>query len=130
MGARALTERTRAVATLPEPLLEEAARRLRTLGHPTRLRLIGLLISGPRSVTDLAEGLELRRDLVSKHLGELLTVRAVRRAQEGNFAVYALSDAITPQLVVLACEAAHRDTVRLARLGTDAQDRSSQRDAD
>lgn len=129
-GGRALVERTRAAATLPEPLLEEAARRLRTLGHPTRLRLIGLLIVGPRSVSDLAAALELRRDLVSKHLAELLAVRAVRRAQEGNFALYALSDAITPQLVVLACEAAQRDALRLARLGEDALDRPEQRHGD
>lgn len=59
-----LVERTRAAATLSEPLLELAARRLRTLGHPTRLRLIGLLVAGPRSVSDLARELELRRNLV------------------------------------------------------------------
>lgn len=130
MGARVLLERTRAIATLPDPLLEEAARRLRTLGHPTRLRLIGLLIVGPRSVSDLAGALKLRRDLISKHLGELLAVGAVRRAQDGNFALYALTDAITPQLVVLACDAAQRDTLRLARLGSDALDAPEQRDAD
>jgi len=78
LGARVLVERTQATATLPEPLLEEAARRLRILGHPTRLRLIGLLIAQPWSVSDLAGALGLRRDLVSKHLGELLAVRAVR----------------------------------------------------
>lgn len=105
---------------MSEPLLEHAARRLRTLGHPARLRLIGLLIAGPRSVSDLASELELPRDSVSKHLGELLAVRAVRRAQEGNFALYALSDAVTPQLVALACEAAQRDALRLGRLGAEA----------
>lgn len=118
-GGRVLVERTRAAATLSDALLGDAAGRLRTLGHPTRLRLIGLLISGPRSVTDLAKALDLRRDLVSKHLGELLAVRAVRRAQEGNFALYALTDAVTPQLVALACEAAQRDALRLGRLGAE-----------
>lgn len=121
-GGRVLVERTRAAATLREPLLEQAARRLRTLGHPTRLRLIGLLIVQPRSVTDLASALGLRRNLVSKHLTELLAVGAVRRAQEGNFAVYALSEAITPQLVALACEAAQRDATRLGRVGASALD--------
>lgn len=62
-------------------------------------------------MTDLAKALDLRRDLVSKHLGELLGVGAVRRVQEGNFALYALSDAVTPQLVTLACEAAQRDAL-------------------
>lgn len=119
-AGRALVERTRSVATLSDRLLEQAARRLRTLGHPTRLRLIGVLIAGPRSVSDLARELELRRDLVSKHLAELLAVGAVRRAQEGNFALYALSDALTPQLVVLACEADARDAQRLGRIGADA----------
>lgn len=119
-GGRELVERTRAVATSSDRLLELAARRLRTLGHPTRLRLIGVLIAGPRSVSDLAGELGLRRDLVSKHLAELLAVGAVRRAQEGNFALYALSDAVTPQLVVLACDAAKRDALRLGRVGDDA----------
>lgn len=119
-GGRALVERTRSVATLSDGLLEQAARRLRTLGHPTRLRLIGVLIAGPRSVSDLAREIDLRRDLVSKHLAELLAVGAVRRAQEGNFALYALSEAVTPQLVVLACDAAKRYAVRLGRLGADA----------
>lgn len=119
-GGRALVERTRAAADLSEPLLEAAARRLRTLGHPTRLRLVGLLIAGPRSVGDLADELDVRRDQVSKHLAELLAVRAVRRAREGNFVLYALSDAVTPQLVALACEAAQRDALRLGRLGAEA----------
>lgn len=127
-GGRALVERTAAAASLPEPLLEQAARRLRTLGHPTRLRLIGLLIGGPRSVTDLAKALDVRRDLVSKHLGELLNVGAVRRAQEGNFALYALTDAVTPQLVALACDAAKRDAVRLGQLGASAFETSARDD--
>lgn len=44
----------------------------------------------------------------------------MRRAQEGNYSLYALSDAVTPQLVALACEAAQRDAVRLGRLGAGA----------
>jgi len=52
--------------------------------------------------------------------GELLSVGAVRRAQDGNFALYALTDAVTPQLVALACDAAQRDAVRLGQLGASA----------
>lgn len=38
------------------------------LGEPSRLRIVELLRSGPRSVGDIAETLEIRQPQVSKHL--------------------------------------------------------------
>lgn len=100
----------------PAPdVVEAAARRLRIMGHPLRLRLIELLANGPQSVTALAAALGIEHQLISKHLNELHRCNVVTRRQDGNFAVYSLPDALTLKAVALVCRSVLEDRVRLAR---------------
>jgi len=68
----------------PPDVVEAAARRLRVMGHPVRLRLIELLADGPQSVTELAAALGIEHQLISKHLNELHRCDVVTRRQDGN----------------------------------------------
>lgn len=96
--------------------LEDAAQRLRVLGHPVRLQIMEVLAAGPSSVSELAEVLGVEPYAASKHLSELLKVGIVRRSQDGNFAVYSLADAETLKAAALICRAVVRQRARVARL--------------
>jgi DNA-binding transcriptional ArsR family regulator len=80
------------------------------------LRIIEALAARPSSVSDLADLLRVEPYAASKHLAELLKVGAVRRAQDGNFAVYTLADVETLKAAALVCRAVVRERTRLARL--------------
>jgi DNA-binding transcriptional ArsR family regulator len=105
----------------PPDVVEVAARRLRVMGHPVRLRLIEVLANGPQSVTELAAALGIEHQLISKHLNELHRCDVVTRRQDGNFAVYSLPDALTLKAVALVCRSVLEDRTRLARVATEAR---------
>lgn len=48
--------------------LADAAECLRTLAHPQRLRMVQILLSGERTVGELAEACELQSHMASEHL--------------------------------------------------------------
>jgi len=64
-------------------LLQVAARRIRVLGHPLRLRMFEALGSGPCSVSELAAVLGVELQLASKHISELYRAGLVQRRQDG-----------------------------------------------
>ena len=78
------------------PLSQEAAARLaelfRTLGDPSRVRIISALLEGEANVGDLAEKIELSPSAVSHQLRSLRQMRLVRTRKEGREVYYALDD--------------------------------------
>lgn len=62
----------------------------KALADETRLRILGLLATGERSVEELAALLDLRAPTVSHHLARLKQVGLVRVRVEGNTHFYAL----------------------------------------
>jgi DNA-binding transcriptional ArsR family regulator len=95
-------------------VLEEAAQRLRVLGHPQRLRLLELLAEKERPVAQLAVELGLEPRQASQHLSEMLRCGLVTRRQDGNFAVYSISDSKVLRGVVMLCASAVERRSRLA----------------
>ena len=77
---------------MPEDPLrpEQCAEKLRALGDPTRLRIVGALRSGRRNVGDLAGALGLEMVTVSHHLRILYQAGLVTRAKAGRFVYYAV----------------------------------------
>ncbi len=51
--------------------MRRAAECLRTLAHPHRLRIVELLLSGERTVGELAEACGIRSHVASEHLGKM-----------------------------------------------------------
>jgi DNA-binding transcriptional ArsR family regulator len=61
------------------------------LGDETRLRLVARLSrEGPRSITRLAEGEDVTRQAITKHLRVLSDAGVVRASREGRESVYEL----------------------------------------
>jgi ArsR family transcriptional regulator len=91
----------------PTPLAAEAlpllAARFRALADPSRLHLLGTLMTGERSVQELAEATALGQTNVSRHLGVLRREGIVARRREGSRAVYRIVDASVVKLCQVAC---------------------------
>ena len=64
---------------LPPEVLEQIAERFRVLAEPNRLRILNLLLTGERTVSDLVEETGLTQANVSKHLGLLRSSQFVER---------------------------------------------------
>lgn len=69
------------------------AETFRLLGDPTRLRILFFCLSGPKSVGDIAESLDLSQTLVSHHLRLLRGARLVRGERQSRQIFYGLADA-------------------------------------
>jgi ArsR family transcriptional regulator, virulence genes transcriptional regulator len=64
---------------------------LQSLGHKSRLMILCQLLSGERSVGELAELLQARESTVSQHLALLRKDRLVTTRRDGQTIYYALS---------------------------------------
>ncbi len=77
------------------------AETVKAIGHPVRLRILAILCSGERNVTDMARDLELPQAIVSQQLRILRLSRLVDASRADGFAVYRLAE---PRLVnLVAC---------------------------
>jgi len=70
------------------------AEQLKALGEPSRLRIVSALRSGPKSVSELAESLNIELVTVSHHLGILHSAHLVQKKRKGRFIHYSLYDGV------------------------------------
>lgn len=70
------------------------AEQLKALGEPSRLRIVSALRSGPMSVSQIAEALDIEVVTVSHHLGILHHAHIVQKKRQGRFIVYSLSEGV------------------------------------
>ena len=89
--------------TLSDEALQLVAARFRTLGDPTRLRIVNTLMQGESSVRDLVETMELEQPNVSRHLALLRREGIVERRADGNRALYQINDPTVVELCRIAC---------------------------
>lgn len=89
-------------AFTPE-LLTLIAERFRSLGEPTRLRLLDALRGGERTVTELVQTTGLGQANVSKHLASLYAAGLVKRRRSGAFVHYTIVDRQVFRLCDLVC---------------------------
>ena len=81
--------------------IRNAARVLRVIGHPDRLRIVEALEGSSKTVKELMKELGLLQVTVSKHLAELKKHRIVRSEAVSNFRHYSI---IYPNVIhVLNC---------------------------
>ncbi|MEO7003250.1 MAG: metalloregulator ArsR/SmtB family transcription factor [Ktedonobacterales bacterium] len=78
--------------------LDTLARYLKALADPSRLRLLGALANGERSVEELAALLDLKAPTISHHLARLRELDLVRMRADGNTHLYALHQSGFEQL--------------------------------
>ncbi len=90
----------------------------RTLGDPTRLRILALLEREELAVQELMEVLGMAQSRVSRHLGILREAKLLRDRREGTFVLYRFDP---------PADATWRDALALARRSV-AQDPAARRD--
>lgn len=104
---------------------ERAARRLRVLGHPVRLRIVEVLARGPANVGDVAEAAGVSITVASRHLREMHGAELVVRSQSGNFVLYALADRDLARLAAMAYRGEVAQVRRVLALDRAAQDQAA-----
>jgi len=87
-----------------QPLHRFKAEFFRALGHPARLRILELLRSGERSVSELQSDLEIDSSSVSQQLGVLRAKNIVDTRRAGTSVYYSVRDAQVFQLMDVARE--------------------------
>ena len=102
-----------------QPLIEMETL-FKALGDATRLRILGLLLTGEVCVCDIHESLRIPQSKASRHLAYLRRAGLVVARREGLWMHYRLAD--TPEPVV--------DAIRLAVLHALSHVPAVQRDAD
>ena len=83
----------------PEDQVDQAARLLKALGAPTRMRLLHALRAGELCVCDLSHLLGMSISSVSHQLRTLRELQLVRPRREGKVVFYSLKDAHVSELL-------------------------------
>ena len=90
----------------PEPVAGELqafkARFFRALAHPTRIRLLEILVRGSRTVQELQDALTLDQPIVSQQLAVLRNQGIVSAKKEGLAVRYTLRDRLVGDLLDVA----------------------------
>ena len=85
--------------TVPDSLIDDAARRFALLSDPTRLRILAVLLERePMTVTELSDALGIAAPNVSQHLARLSAGRLVGREKQGRTVHYRTIDPSRPAL--------------------------------
>ena len=79
--------------------IEAASSLLRTLGNPSRLAIICLLLDGDRSVMELEAALAIRQPTLSQQLTALRDARLVEGRRTRRSVVYRVCDERAAQIV-------------------------------
>jgi ArsR family transcriptional regulator len=74
----------------------------RALAHPTRIRILEILVRGGRTVQELQEELTLDQPIVSQQLGVLRNQNIVLAQKEGLSVRYTLRDPLVGELLDVA----------------------------
>jgi len=87
-----------------ERLYEREAEFFQALGHPLRLRIIGLLRGGGRCACELVPELGVDQSTVVRHLLTLKRAGILKTRKEGVRVIYELADERVLRLLELASE--------------------------
>ncbi len=75
-----------------EERLERAARCLKTLAHPTRLKILAYLCEGEKNVQEINRLIGVSQANLSQHLNRMRDRTLLDSRREGNFVYYFVSD--------------------------------------
>tara|TARA_B100000809_G_scaffold65074_1_gene61756 strand:+ start:254 stop:595 length:342 start_codon:yes stop_codon:yes gene_type:complete len=72
--------------------IQNAARVLKTLGHPDRIKIVEFLENGEKSVSQIHKELEMHQPIVSQHLKVMYDRGIVTNRQDGTRYFYSLAN--------------------------------------
>lgn len=70
----------------------EVSQILKALSHPQRLLIMGNLIDGEKTVTDLVEASGVSQSQISQFLGRMKTEGLIKSKRDGKYQIYFLED--------------------------------------
>ena len=79
--------------------IEQAARALKAMAHPLRLKILCVVGAGEASVQDIVEAVGTSQSNVSQHLGILRDKGVLLARKDGNRVYYRVGDERTLQLI-------------------------------
>ena len=87
---------------MSEPIYQLKAELFKTLGNPTRIRILELLDEGELSVGELIPKLGLESSHLSQQLAVLRRAGAVVARKQGNYVIYSIASKDLTELLLLA----------------------------
>ena len=90
-----------------DPQIATMERLFRALGDATRLRILGLLLTGEVCVCDIHDSLRMSQPKVSRHLAYLRQAGLVATRRQGLWVYYRLADAVDPVIAAVRRAVAH-----------------------
>ena len=100
--------------------LDQMASLFQALGDPTRLRILGLLLTGEVCVCDIHESLAIAQPKASRHLAYLRKAGLVETRREGLWVHYRLATPDDPVMVAVTDAVRHALT-HAGEVTTDAR---------
>jgi DNA-binding transcriptional ArsR family regulator len=97
-----MTQRTISEPVSSGDLQAFKARFFKALAHPTRIRILEILVNGGRTVYELQEALTLEQATVSQQLAVLRNQGIVNAEKEGLAVRYSLRDPLVSELLEVA----------------------------
>jgi ArsR family transcriptional regulator len=88
---------------LSDEALDLVAQRFKALSEPLRLKLIMVLMDGPRNVGELVERVAATQANVSRHLQTLSEAGILKRDKKGLHVYYSISDPSVFKLCDMVC---------------------------
>ena len=77
---------------MPKPIYDVKAQFFKTLGHPARIRILEVLASGARSVSELQPDVGLSHSHLSQQLAVLRKGGLVVAKRQGSSMIYSVTD--------------------------------------
>ncbi len=84
--------------------IEQAARAMKAIAHPLRLKILCVLGDQETSVQDIVDAVGTSQSNISQHLAILREKGILRSRKEANRVFYSVSDQRTLQLIVMMRE--------------------------
>lgn len=84
--------------------IEQAARAMKAISHPLRLKILCVLGDQETSVQDIVEAVGTSQSNISQHLAILRDKGILRARKDANRVFYSVSDQRTLQLIVMMRE--------------------------
>ncbi|SPM40059.1 DNA-binding transcriptional regulator, ArsR family, partial [Mycobacterium numidiamassiliense] len=85
-----------------KPLYKVKAELFKTLGHPARIRILELLVTGDKSVAELLPEVGVESSNLSQQLGILRRAGVVDAQRDGNTMIYSIASPDIAELMMVA----------------------------
>lgn len=77
---------------IEEKTLEKLSEIFKSLGDPTRLKIIFTLLNGEKNVSDICEAIDMEQSATSHQLRRLRELKLVKSRKDGRQVLYSLDD--------------------------------------